>query len=108
LKCEIYGKLILAVLIHRVHAYLNNIFWNRANRELSFDKFYKRFQERAFTVLTQLLVSVQKAAQYLAAEICSVVTNCLKQKQRSRQTTLEMLGGNKGKKIEALPRDFLT
>jgi hypothetical protein len=91
LKCEIYGKLILAVLIHRVHAYLNNIFWNRANRELSFDKFYKRFQERAFTVLTQLLVSIQKAAQYLATEIRNVVMNCLKLKQHSRQSTLEML-----------------
>jgi len=108
LKCEIYGKLILAVLVHRVHAYLNNLFWNRAHRELSFDKFYKRFQERAFTVLTQLLVSVQKAAWYLATEIRSVVTNCLKLKQRSRQTTLEILAGSKEKKIETLPRDFLT
>jgi len=108
LKCEIYGKLILAVLIHRVHAYLNNLFWNRARRELSFDKFYKRFQERAFTVLKQLLVSVQKAARYLAAEIRSVVTNCLKLKQRSRQTALEALAGDKGKRGETLPADFLT
>jgi len=37
-----------------------------------------------------------------------VVTNCLKLKQRSRQTTLEMLAGSKEKKIETLPRDFLT
>ncbi len=103
LKCEIYGKLILAVLVHRVHAYLNNLFWNRAHRELSFDKLYKRFQERAFTVLTQLLVSVQKAARYLAMEIRSVVTNCLKLKQRSRRTTLEMLAGNKEKRSRHSP-----
>lgn len=108
LKCEIYGKLILAVLVHRIHAHLNNLFWNGAHRELSFDKFYKRFQERAFAVLNQLLVSVQKAAQYLAAEIRSVVTNCLKLKQRSRQSTLEMLAGNMGDKVETLPREFLT
>jgi hypothetical protein len=95
LKCEIYGKLILAVLIHRVHACLNNLFWNREHRELSFDKFYKRFQERAFAILTQLLVSIKKATQYLAAEIDHVVTNCLKLKQRSRQTTLEMLDANR-------------
>jgi hypothetical protein len=108
LKCEIYGKLILAVLIHRIHAHLNNLFWNRERRELSFDKFFKRLQERAFAILTQLLVSVQKAAQYLAAEVRTVATNCLKLKQRSRQSTLEMLDGNTEAKVEMLPRDFLT
>jgi hypothetical protein len=108
LKCEIYGKLILAVLVHRIHAYLNSLFWNRAHRELSFDKFYKRFQERAFAILTQLLVSVQKAAQYLAAEIRTVAMNCLKLKQRSRQSTLEMLAGNTKKRVEMLPKDFLN
>ena len=108
MKCEIYGKLILAVLIHRIHAHLNNLFWNQAQRELSFDKFYKRFQERAFAVFTQLLASVQKAALYLSAEIRNVVMNCLKLKQHSRQSTLEMLAGNVEKKVEALPRDFLT
>jgi hypothetical protein len=108
LKCEIYGKLILAVLVHRIHAHLNNLFWNRAHRELSFDKFYKRFQERAFAVRAQLLVSVQKAAQYLAAEIRNVVTNCLKLKQHSRQSTLEMLARNMGEKVDTLPTDFLT
>lgn len=108
LKCEIYGKLILAVLVHRIHAHLNSLFWNRAHRELSFDKFYKRFQERAFAVLIQLLVSVQKAAQYLAAEIRSVVMNCLKLKQHSRQSTLETLAGNIGEKDETLPMEFLT
>jgi hypothetical protein len=108
LKCEIYGKLILAVLVHRIHAHLSSLFWNQAHRELSFDKFYKRFQERAFVILTQLLVSVQKAAQYLAAEIRNVVMNCLKLKQHSRQSTLEMLAGNMGEKVETLPTEFLT
>ena len=107
-KCEIYGKLIVAVLVHRIHAHLNNLFWNRAHRELSFDKFYKRFQERAFAVLTQLLISVQKATHYLAAEIRIVVANCLKLKQRSRQGTLEMLAENTKEKVATLPRDFLN
>jgi len=99
LKCEIYGKLILAVLIHRLHAHLNSLFWNKEQRELSFDKFYKRFQERAFAVLAKLLVSVQKAAQYLADEISNVITNCLKLKQRSRKSTLERLETGISEKI---------
>jgi hypothetical protein len=96
LKCEIYGKLILAVLVHRIHADLNSLFWNQSHRELSFDKFYKRIQERAFAILHRLLLSVPMAVQYLSVEIRSVVNNCLKLQQRSRQTTLEMLEGNTG------------
>jgi hypothetical protein len=98
LKCEIYGKLILAVLIHRIHAHLNNLFWNRGQRELSFDKLYKRVQERAFAVLAQLIVSVQMAAHYIATELRNVVMNCLKLKQHSRQTTLEMLAETRWRK----------
>jgi hypothetical protein len=94
LKCEIYGKLILAVLVHRIHALVNNLLWNQAQLELSFDKFYKRIQERAFAVLHLLLLSVHKAVQYLSGEILRVVKNCLKLYQRSRRTTLEMLSGS--------------
>jgi hypothetical protein len=94
LKCEIYGKLIFAVLIHRIHALVNILLWNKAQRELSFDKFYKRIQERAFAILNLLLLSVRKAVQYLAAEIPRVIKNCLKLQQRSRKTTLETLSGS--------------
>jgi hypothetical protein len=99
LKCEIYGKLILAVLIHRLHANLNSLFWNKEHREISFDKFYKRFQERAFSILAKLLASVHKAVQYLADEISNVIINCLKLKQRSRKSTLERLETGIGEKI---------
>jgi hypothetical protein len=58
-------------------------------------------------MLTQLLVSVQKAAQYLATEIRTVATNGLKLKQRSRQSTLEMLAGNTKKRVDMLPIDLL-
>ena len=108
LKCEIYGKLILAVLVHRIHADLNNLFWNQAHRELSFDKFYKRIQERAFAILHRLLLSVPMAVKYLSVEIRSVVKNCFKLQQRSRQTTLEMLGGKTGQKVETRPMELLT
>jgi len=109
LKCEIYGKLILAVMVHRIHALLNNLFWNQAHRELSFDKFYKRIQECAFATLHRLLLSVPMAVQYLFAEIKTAVKNCLKLQQRSRQTTLEMLEGNTGQRVEEkLPTEFLT
>jgi hypothetical protein len=91
LRCEIYGKLIMAVLIHRVHAEINIRLWNNNKKQLSMEKLYKRIQERAFTILDLLLISLQKAIDYLQTEIPRLIKNCLKSSQRSRQTTLEIL-----------------
>lgn len=46
LRCELYGKLIAAVWIHRIHAVINNALWNATRREISMEKLYKRLQER--------------------------------------------------------------
>lgn len=91
LRCEIYGKLIMAVLIHRVHSEINIRLWNNNKRELSIEKLYKRIQERSFIILDLLLSSLHKAIEYLKNEISRLIKNCLKSKQRSRRTTLEML-----------------
>jgi hypothetical protein len=91
LLCEIYGKLIMAVLMHRIHADINIRLWNTQRRELSMEKLYKRIQERAFIILDLLLVSTQKAIAYLQNEIPRLIKNCLKSRQRSRRTTLEII-----------------
>lgn len=91
LRCEIYGKLITSVLIHRVHAEINIRLWNNNKRELSMEKLYKRFQERAFIILDLLLLSIHKAIEYLQNEIPRLIKNCLKSQQRSRLSTLDML-----------------
>ena len=95
LLCEIYGKLIMAVMIHRIHADINIRLWNTQRRELSMEKFYKRIQERAFIILQLLLVSLQKATAYLQDEIPRLIKNCLKSRQRSRRSTLETIDRGK-------------
>jgi hypothetical protein len=55
------------------------------------DKLYKRFQERAFLILDLLLVSLQKAIAYLQDEIPRLIKNCMKLRQRSRRSTLEII-----------------
>ncbi len=102
LKCEIYGKLILAVLVSRIHAHANNQLWNQKRRELSFDKFYKRIQERAFALLDLLIWSAQEAARYLYAQTQRLTKNCLKLRQRSRRTTLETIEGPTDLSVEKL------
>ena len=91
LRCELNGKLIGAVIIHRIHAAETNRFWNTQRREVSMEKFYKRFQERAFTLMCKLLASVCTALAYLRSVVVLVIPACLKERQRSRLTTLECL-----------------
>lgn len=91
LRCELYGKLIGAAIIHRIHAIETGRLWNTQRREVSMDKFYKRFQERAFTLFRILLCSTLEAIAYLRDQIKSIIPACLKNRQRSRLTTLEIM-----------------
>lgn len=89
LKCEIYGKLIMAILICRIHGEINARLWNSKKRELSFDKLYKRIQERSFHILELLLTSISHVITYLSKEINRLIRNSMKCKQHSRKSTLQ-------------------
>jgi hypothetical protein len=91
LRCELYGKLIMAVLIHRVHAFLQGDLWHSDRQEVSFDKLHKRFQERAFMLLRQCIVSLGAAVSFLRVEIPRMLCACFKAHQQSRQTTLQRI-----------------
>lgn len=91
LRCELYGKLLMAVLIHRVHAFFQGELWNSKRREISFDKFHKRFQERAILMLRQCLISIEAAGRFLVIEVPRMIKACIKSHQLSRQTTLQRL-----------------
>jgi len=91
LRCELYGKLIMAVLIHRVHGSLQGDLWHSDRQEVSFDKLHKRFQERAFMLLRQCIVSLSAAISFLRVEIPRMLRACYKAHQKSRQTTLQRL-----------------
>lgn len=100
LRCELYGKLILAVLVHRIHAAANVELWNRDRREVSMEKLYKRIQERAFVLMKQLLRSRRAAILYLRKEISEILRHCLKIRQPSRPTTLETLESGVDQRLE--------
>ncbi len=91
LRCELYGKLIGAVIIHRIHAAETNRIWNTQRREVSMDKLYKRIQERAFSLLALLVNSATEGIAYLCSQIKNIIPACLKAQQKSRMTTLEIL-----------------
>lgn len=91
LQCELYGKLISAILIHRIHAAANIALWNFARREISMDKLYKRIQERAFRLAQLFISSTAQAVSLLYRELENLLKHCMKNRQCSRMTTLEML-----------------
>ena len=101
LRCELYGKLIAAVLVHRIHAMANIALWNAERREISMDKLYKRLQERAFTLAQILVLSFTQAMAHLYRELDTLLKHCRKYRQRSRMTTLEMLEARFDPKLQA-------
>ncbi len=100
LRCELYGKLIGAVIIHRIHAAQNNRIWNTKRRQVSMEKLYKRLQERAFTLLGLLFSSVPEAVAYLRDQIKRIIPACLKGQQPTRMTTLEILEAQRDPMLE--------
>jgi len=104
LRCELYGKLIVAVIIHRIHAAANNNLWNTKHREVSMDKLYKRLQERAFSILGMLLRSIDQVVAYLDRELRRILPSCLKDRQPSRMTTLEIIEAQCDPLLEIKPR----
>ena len=58
----------MAVLIHNIHSSLNADMWNRG-LEVSFDKLYKRIQERAFSLLRHMLTTITVAVKQFLLEI---------------------------------------
>lgn len=91
LRCELYGKLISAAIIHRIHAAETNRLWNNQRREVSMEKLYKRIQERAFTFMRTLLANVGEAIEYLRTQLTILIPLCMKDRQPSRPTTLECI-----------------
>ena len=79
------------VLIHDIHSSLNSNRWLTKKREVSFDKLYKRIQERAFHLLQNLLITVFAAVKQFLREINRLANACIKTRQPSRKTTLELL-----------------
>lgn len=91
LMCELYGKLIMAVIIHSIHAHLNMEMLSAKKEEVSFDKLYKRIQERSFALIRNMLVSVAKALKQFFRDLSNLAESCIKYRQPSRKTTLELL-----------------
>jgi hypothetical protein len=90
-QCEILGKLIMTIVIFRIHAQENNRLWNQHKRQISFEKLHMRIQERMFCFMQLLCCSLRKALDYLQHELEKVLKNCRMLTQKTRRSTLEII-----------------
>lgn len=108
LRCQLLGRMIVAILTHRIHAHANTHLWNTSQQEISMEKLHKRLQERAFTIKDRLLSSARAAAKYLTTEIPALLKNCRKLRQPSRPSTLECLHSGNPRHAPLINQGCLT
>ena len=91
LYCEVYGRMTLALVVHRLHACANALSWKFSRIEISMEKFYKRIQERCFIFLHYALISPRRLLRFVLKNLPFLLRSCIKQHQKSRQTSLQRI-----------------
>ena len=91
LKCELYAKLILATIVHRIHHHLNSYMWNSFKRELSLDKLWKYVQSRIGTFHKQMLRGTVAFTAYVNSLLSNIIVVCEKYHQNKRKSSLQLI-----------------
>jgi IS4 transposase len=91
IKCELYAKLILATIVHRIHHHLNSYMWNSLKRELSLDKLWKYIQVRIETLYKKMLQGSDEFTAYINSLLENIIVVCEKKHQKKRKTTLQLI-----------------
>ncbi len=91
LKCELYAKLILAVITHTIHQHLQHYMWNKKGREISFDKLWKFMVSRSESLHEVIIVSMKTFSNKINSLLEKMIKECEKLHQPSRKTTLQMI-----------------
>jgi hypothetical protein len=91
IQCEIWGRLISAVLLFWWHAHANAECWQRHKQEVSFEKLFRMMQQWGLTLARALLKGPQELLQELRTLWKHLLINGRKERQKSRQTSWENL-----------------
>ena len=91
LICEIYGKLILAVLIFDIYQVTNYTLWENEKKEISFSCVANYVIDNAQLYFNKLKLSVYKFSAQINSSLNKIMNNCVKYYQPSRKTTLQRI-----------------
>lgn len=91
LRCELYAKLILVTIVHRIYHHLNSYMWNTNKRELSLDKLWKYIQARIGVFHARMLEGFKAFSIYVNNQRENIMCVCEKYHQHTRKTTLQLI-----------------
>jgi Transposase DDE domain len=91
IQCEIWGRLISAVLLFWWHAHANAECWQRHKREVSFEKLIRMMQHWGLTLARALLKGPEALWEELRTLWKQLLVNARKERQKSRSATWENL-----------------
>lgn len=104
LKCELYGKLIAAVIVHTLHHPIHATLWNNEKREISFYKFWKWINVYWNDLRKAMTRGGKALSRYINSQMDEIIRTCEKFHQPSRKSSLqlidEMISDSVCKKIE--------
>jgi hypothetical protein len=90
-KCELYGKLILAVLITNIYQITNFNLWENEKKEISFSCVANYVIDHSKTYFDKIKLSVEKFSAYVNSSLNDIMKNCEKYHQPSRKTVLQRI-----------------
>jgi hypothetical protein len=90
-QCEIWGRLISAVLLFWWHAHASAACWLAHKQEASFEKLVRLMQHWGLTIARALLQGEQYLLQILRQVWEQIMVNARKEHQKNRPTTWENL-----------------
>jgi hypothetical protein len=91
IQCEIWGRLIAAVVVFAWHSYLQAVCWAGQRRELSFAQLACQLQQHGMTLAQSLIQGGQQLRDYLWKLLRHLLRTTVKGRQRKRKTTWQNL-----------------
>ena len=91
LRCELYARLILVAIVHKVHFVIDTNIWNLSKKELSLDKFWKYIDSEKETLCRLIKKGCGYFLNYIINLQDKIIYTCEKLHQKTRKTTREMI-----------------
>ena len=90
-QCEIWGRLIAAVVVFAWHSYLQSVCWVARRRELSFAQLACQLRQHGMTLAQSLIEGGPRLREYLWKLLRQLLRTTVKGRQRTRKTTWQNL-----------------
>lgn len=90
-QCELYAKLILAVMVHSIYQKAQHYAWSTKKNEISFHSFWKYIAAIAESLHKAIKKSLLEYLGIINSLLPSIIKKCQKYHQPSRKTSLQLI-----------------